>query len=142
MGRYDAILHMDKPVDRKHKPMSIHNRAAQFAPFDALTGFSGKIYETARLTDSKIELTEEEQSFLDARLRILIAESDTHPSVTLTYFVADEKKDGGAYQTVSARIKKFFPSNDRLQLEDDTVVAFGDILSVDSPLLASLDPIC
>ncbi len=139
MGQYDAILHMDKPADKKHKPMSIHNRAAQFAPFDALTGFSEQIYETARLTDARIELSEEAKASLDLRLRILEKNIGHEPLVTITYFLADKKKEGGIYQTRSCRIKKLLPCEECLQLEDDTRICFEDILSIDSPLLSEAD---
>ena len=56
MGKYDQIINLDRPFDSKHPAMSIHNRAAQFAPFDALTGFGGRIHEVSRLTDARIEL--------------------------------------------------------------------------------------
>ncbi len=131
MGKYDQIISMDRPMDPKHPPMSIHNRAAQFAPFDALTGFGGRIYETSRLTDDRMELSEDVKQVIDAKLRQIAEHIKEQPEVTVTYFVPDKTKDGGSYQTVTAPAVKIDTYEERLHLKDDIHIAFDDIVKLD-----------
>ncbi|MDO4620355.1 MAG: hypothetical protein Q4B09_07020 [Lachnospiraceae bacterium] len=130
MGKYDQIINLERPVDKKHPPMSIHNRAAQFAPFDALTGFSGRIYETSRLTSERIELTEDVRQVINDSLRQIEAHIKEQPEVTVTYFLPDKRKDGGSYPTVTARVLKMDTYDERLRLEDDISIAFDDIVEL------------
>ena len=104
--RYDDIIELPHHVSRKHPQMPLFNRAAQFAPFAALTGHEESIRETARLTEAEIELDENSKELLDLRLQELQEHLPTQPVVTVTYFKPDEKKDGGAYLTVTGRVKK------------------------------------
>lgn len=97
---------MPRPVSSRHAPMTIWNRAAQFAPFAALTGLDGEMAEAGRLTDRDTVLTEERVAELDGILRQAIAENR---EVTVTCFVPDEKKQGGSFQTVSGYIKRADP---------------------------------
>ncbi len=131
MGKYDHIIHQERPVDTKHKPMSIHNRAAQFAPFDALTGFGGRIYETSRLTQEKIELTEDVKQVINEKLRQIEDHIKEQPQVTVTYFLPDKTKDGGSYPTITARAVKIDTYDERLRLEDDISIAFDDIVEIE-----------
>ncbi|MDD3336464.1 MAG: hypothetical protein PHI98_13275 [Eubacteriales bacterium] len=94
---YDDIIHLKRPISQRHPPMSIQNRAAQFAPFAALTGHESAIIETARLTDRRITLTEEEKQRLNDKLLLIQEQSDDFADVLITYFVPDPKKAGGAY---------------------------------------------
>lgn len=104
--RYDDIIDLPRPVSEKHPPMSLRDRAAQFAPFAALTGYEDAIDETARLTDSPVELTEEAKEALDRRLRRLRhrLEEEDGVSVILTYFIPDLRKEGGLYRTAPIRV--------------------------------------
>ena len=104
--RYDDIIDLPHPVSKKHSPMPLLDRAAQFAPFAALTGHEAAIRETARLTEEEIELDENSKELLDLRLQELQEHLSTQPEVTVTYFAPDEKKDGGAYVTVTGKVKK------------------------------------
>ncbi len=130
MGKYDQIIDMERPVDTKHKPMSIHNRAAQFAPFDALTGFGGRIYETSRLTQERMELTEDAKQVIDDKLLQIEEHIKEQPEVTVTYFLPDKTKDGGAYPTITARAVRIDTYDERLRLEDDISIAFDDIVEL------------
>ena len=94
---YDDIKHFTRPQYDDLHPMSMHDRAAQFSPFAALVGYDDAVAETARLTDSKVELTEDEMSMLNANLNRLLDCLDEHPKIRVTYFVPDEKKSGGRY---------------------------------------------
>ena len=104
--RYDDIIELPHHVSRKHPQMPLMDRAAQFAPFGALTGHEAAIKETARLTEEEIELDEDSKELLDLRLQELQEHLPTHPEVTVTYFCPDERKTGGAYETVTGRVKK------------------------------------
>lgn len=107
--------------------MSRENRAAQFAPFAALTGFEGAIKETARVTGEKIELDETQKTFLDEKLKVLLREKT--PAL-FTYFQKDEQKEGGAYITVSGIVKKTDAYTHKIVLEDGTGICVKDILEI------------
>ena len=94
---YDDIKHLTRPQYDDLPPMSMSDRAAQFSPFAALVGYDDAVAETARLTDSKVELTEDEMSELNANLNRLLDSLDEQPEISVTYFVPDEKKSGGKY---------------------------------------------
>jgi hypothetical protein len=84
--------------------MSIYDRAAQFSPFAALTGYDAAVLEAARLTERRVELSEDLRSELDRSMAILERIIDTEPFVTVTYFLPDSRKSGGEYRTVRSRI--------------------------------------
>ena len=105
-GLYDDIIHLPRHVSTKHRPMSMRDRAAQFAPFAALTGHGAAINETARLTDGMVELSEEEKNLLDMKQQTLLELRHLHPEVTVTYFCPDEFKSGGAYLSVTGTVKE------------------------------------
>ncbi len=94
---YNDIKHLTRPQYDDLHPMSMHDRAAQFSPFAALVGYDDAVAETARLTDSKAELTEDEMTELNANLNRLLDSLDEQPEISVTYFVPDEKKSGGKY---------------------------------------------
>ncbi len=131
MGKYDQIIHLNRPLDPKHPPMSLHNRAAQFAPFDALTGFGSQIYETSRRTDKKKELSEEIKSEINDKLLQLAKHIHEQPEVTVTYFIPDKTKDGGAYQTITASAVKLNIYDEYLILKNDLRISFDDILELE-----------
>ena len=105
-SKYDDIINLEHPVSKKHPQMSMENRAAQFAPFAALTGYSDEIKETARLTDKKIELSEDEIALLNDKLNQIKSKIYTKPLITCTYFIPDSKKEGGKYVDVQSRVLK------------------------------------
>ena len=119
MKKYEDIIGLSRPVSKKHPPMSRENRAAQFAPFAALTGFEGAIKEAARVTGEKIEL--------DEKLKVLLREKT--PAL-FTYFQKDEQKEGGAYITVSGIVKKKDAYTHKIVLEDGTGICVEDILEI------------
>ena len=105
-GPYDDIINMPHHVSASRPRMSMIDRAAQFSPFAALSGYGEAVAETARLTDRKIEIDETDQAILDMKQRILMDAISEHPLITVTYFKKDERKAGGKYLTVSAELKK------------------------------------
>ena len=104
--KYAGIMNLPHHVSPTRPQMPISDRAAQFSPFAALTGYAGVIRETARLTDRKIELDETMLTALNERYQLLLSVLDAEPEVEITYFVPDERKSGGAYRTVSGVVKK------------------------------------
>lgn len=94
---FDDIKHLTRPQYDDLHPMSMHDRAAQFSPFAALVGYDDAVAETARLTDSRAVLTEDEMSELNTNLNRLLESLDERPQISVTYFVPDEKKSGGKY---------------------------------------------
>lgn len=108
--------------------MPMSDRAAQFLPFQALVGHGAAIEEATRLTGRKIELTEEEKSVLDERLRLL---AETGGQAAFTWFLPDEKKEGGAYVTATGTVKKIDPLEGRVILTDGTAIPIEDILEIE-----------
>ena len=124
---YDDILRLPRPISPTHRPMPPLERAAQFSPFAALTGYDAAIAESARATQEKAELGEWELNELDEKLRRLLAAKD-HPLITVTYFQPDSRKQGGAYVTVTEKLKRIRSVERQLLLTDGTVISL-DALS-------------
>ena len=112
--------------------MSIHDRAAQFSPFAALSGHAAAIAETARLTDRKLELDEDTKAELDRRQAILLEHISERPEITVTWFRPDERKEGGAYITTTGRLKKLDEAERILILTDDTRIPLEAVVSLES----------
>lgn len=129
-GNYDDIIALPHPEPRTHPRMSLHDRAAQFSPFAALTGHSAAIAETGRLTDSRITLDESEMARVDAELQRLQELLPSRPTVSITYFVPDERKAGGSYQTITGKVKRIDTVNGVLLLTDQRVIPIPDIFDV------------
>lgn len=102
--KYDDIINMPHHVSKKHPRMSLENRSAQFAPFAALTGYEDEVEETARLTDKRIEITDEIKNTINMKLKIIQEKLYTKPKVTITYFIPDNKKEGGSYKTITSNL--------------------------------------
>ncbi|MDY3919230.1 MAG: hypothetical protein SOZ59_09560 [Candidatus Limivivens sp.] len=130
MGNYDDIINLPHHVSRHHPQMSMHDRAAQFAPFAALTGHSEAIAETARLTERKVELDEYEKEKLDEKLLILQALGEELPEITVTYFCPDGKKEGGCYKTEKKVLRRISETRHTLVMEDGTEIRIDDILDL------------
>ena len=129
-GNYDDIISLPHPEPRTHPRMSLHDRAAQFSPFAALTGHSAAIAETGRLTDSRITLDESEMARVDAALQRLRELLPQEPMASITYFVPDERKAGGSYQTVTGTARRIDTANGVLLLTDQRAIPIPDILDV------------
>ena len=134
-GPYDDILYRSHPVSQKHSPMSRADRAAQFSPFAALTGYEAAVKETARQTQKKIELSDEEKESIDRVLQALYANLQDQPPVIVTYFLPDQKKDGGAYVTVTGALKRIDLLERRLIFTDGTLIPIDAISQLQGPSL-------
>ena len=126
---YDDIINLSRPVSAKHPRMAMIDRAAQFSPFQALSGYGAALQETARLTDQKIELAEEELVLLDEILRRL---ADTGTEAGFTWFRPDLKKSGGAYVTTHGRIKRLDSIQRVVLLESGNIIPIEDILEIET----------
>lgn len=133
---YDDIIHLPRHVSKRHPQMSLYNRAAQFAPFSALTGYGDAIAETARQTNSKIEIMEDNRQLMDRKLSILTTCLEEEPSITITYFQLDGHKDGGQYLTLTGIVKAIRTNEhiiimkDRKKIRIDTIVDLeGEVFS-------------
>ncbi len=131
----------------KHPRMSLHDRAAQFAPFAALVGYDEMVDEEARLTGREIELAEGQKDVLDRKLTRIngMLASGSRPELSFTYFIPDEKKTGGRYDTITARVRRIDPANRTIILlpaenrEIPEKLPFDRILSIDGPAVDNLD---
>ena len=103
--KYDDMIGLGHPISKTHPPMARGKRAAQFAPFDALTGFGEAIYEAGRETEEKLELSEDMIEMIDAKLAVIEQHIKEQPSISVTYFLPDDKKAGGRYVTVSGNVQ-------------------------------------
>ena len=130
MGKYDDILYLDHPVSKSHKPMSIYDRSAQFAPFAALVGYEDSIKEAARKTVDKISLSIEEKEIISQKLSRLHALKNKHPLITITYFKKDNKKKGGNYLTSTLEIKTVDLIEKKLIFYKNPSISFDNILDI------------
>lgn len=128
---YDDIIHLPHHVSQNRPQMSMIERAAQFAPFAALTGHNAAIAETARLTDSAIALEESDSRALNDKFTQLLAHIQEEPKASFTHFVADDKKSGGKYVMVEGRLKKYDEYHQTIQLSDGTEIALHSIIDIE-----------
>ena len=130
MGNYDDIIDLPHHVSSTRPRMPMIDRAAQFQPFRALTGYEDAVRETARLTDRRRELTEEEKARLDAALQRLMDSISSRPQVSVTWFQPDKRKAGGAYVTTTGRLKKIDDLEGILILLGGERIVIEDILDI------------
>lgn len=132
--QYDDIIDLPHHVSETRPRMSMTDRAAQFSPFAALTGHKEAVKETERLTDERIELTEENKAMLDGKLQMLLEQLPQRPEVTITYFEPDRKKTGGAYISVTGVVKKIDEFQRSIMLEDGTEIAIEQLYEIEGNL--------
>lgn len=135
--KYDDIIMLSHHVSKKHPRMTMSNRAAQFSPFAALSGHDAAIRETARLTDTFMELDENAKSRLNGKLRIIRENLEQRPEVEITYFQPDEKKSGGAYVSVGGRVEKIDSYSRHIVFTDGKALPLDQIVSIQGGLLES-----
>lgn len=127
---YDDIINLPHPVSKNHPQMPFRDRAAQFAPFAALTGHDAAIKETARLTDERLELSEEVIAQLNEKINIIRNNIGIEQNVSITYFIPDAKKAGGAYVTCSGSVKKIDEYEHTIIMTDQTVIPIEQISDI------------
>ena len=130
--RYDDMLDMSHHISRTHPQMPPENRAAQFAPFAALTGYGDEVKETARLTDQKLELDDDQKLVLNGKLQMLLDGIDARTEAAITYFQPDAKKAGGAYITAKGCVKKVDVYERRIVMTSDLAIPVDDVIAIDA----------
>lgn len=130
MAEYDDIINLPHPVSKNHPRMSLWNRAAQFAPFAALTGYGAAIDETARQTDVQKDLGEYELDELNRKMALLLEEITDNPAVTIVYFEPDRRKSGGAYRTLTCRLKSLDEAEHVLLTTDGQKIPLAGIVEI------------
>ena len=133
---YDDIIHLPHHISKRHPQMSLYNRAAQFAPFSALTGYEEVIAETARQTNPKIEIMEDDRQLMDRKLSILTTHLE-EPTITITYFQPDGRKDGGQYLTITGVVKAIRTNERIIILKDKKKISIDAIISLEGELFSS-----
>lgn len=131
MENYNDIKHLTRPQYDDLHPMSMHDRAAQFSPFAALVGYGDAVAETARLTDSRAVLTEDEMSELNTNLNRLLDSLDERPQISVTYFVQDEKKSGGKYVDKVGVVRIYDSYSQELVFTDGVRIAVTDMAKLE-----------
>lgn len=130
MENYDDIINLPHHISTKHPRLSMEQRAAQFAPFAALTGYGDAVKETARITEDRIELNEEEKDKLDKKLLALENNISKNPKAIITYFVPDLKKSGGEYVTVVGNLKRIDRYRKVIILDNKKEIPIDDVIEL------------
>jgi hypothetical protein len=138
-SKYDEIMDLPHHVSKTRPQMPMSDRAAQFAPFAALTGYDDAVKETGRLTDDKIELEESSLNELNAKIQLLRENLADAPEITFTYFKPDERKAGGAYLTTTGTVKKLDDYERQIVLHDGTKLPMDDILDISGVIFAMIE---
>lgn len=138
-GKYDDIIDLPHKKSTTRPQLTMAQRAAQFSPFAALTGHGDAIKETARLTEKKIDLQHDCKERLNERLQLIREQLNAEPEVTITYFLADDKKDGGMYVEATGRVKKIDEYAKTVLLHDGTRIPMDDIVDIEGSLFRCMD---
>lgn len=136
-GKYEDIINLPRHVSKTRPRMSAIDRAAQFSPFAALTGYDTAVKETARLTDKRVELDEYMKDSLSHKLQIIEERLEEHPEITITYFQPDSKKSGGAYITAISAVKKI-DQYETVLMNDGTMIPIDEIISIDGQMFENM----
>lgn len=137
--KYDEIANLPHHVSETRPQMPMSDRAAQFAPFAALTGYDSAIRETGRLTDERIELDEEALTALNLRYQLLMDALGKEPEVEITFFKPDERKSGGEYVTVIGAVKNVDDFERLITMQDGMKIPMNDVLSIDGEIFSMLE---
>lgn len=137
-GKYDDIISLPHPDSLRHPRMSPMDRAAQFSPFAALTGYEATIQETGRLTQRPVELQEDARTTLDRKQQLLLELAQAEPEVAVRYFCPDRTKDGGTYVTVRGKLHTVDPIARVMKLKNGTQIPLDAVVDLDSPLFTEL----
>ena len=141
MEKYKDIINLPHKQSSKRPHMSLLDRAAQFAPFAALVGYDDAIKETGRLTDERIEMSEEKLAVLNSRYQILVDHLGEEPEVSITYFVSDIYKTGGSYIEKTGLVKKLDNYERLITLVDGTRILMDDVLALEGEIFNEAEPI-
>lgn len=138
-NKYDEIMGLPHHISKTRSQMPMSDRAAQFAPFAAITGYDDAVKETGRLTNDKIELEESSLNVLNAKIQLLREKPAEAPAVTFTYFKPDECKVGGAYLTTTGTVKKLDDYKRQIVLHDGTKLPMDDVLGINGDIFEMIE---
>lgn len=130
MSKYDDIINLNRPVS-KHPKLSISSRAAQFAPFAALTGYDEQVKETARLTSKKVILDEDALEKINNKLDFINKNINDNILVNVTYFIPDKKKSGGRYAEVKGIVTKIKLVEEYITIDNKIIIPMKDIINIE-----------
>ncbi len=137
--KYEDMIYLEHHISTSRRTMSSHDRAAQFAPFAALSGYDSAVKEAERKTYDRVLISEEDMVEIDRRLRILCDNINSHPAVNITYFQKDSKKNGWNYITISESVKSVDLNKRGVIFKGDICVLFDDIYKIDGNVFSSFD---
>lgn len=137
--KYHNIINLPHPISKKHPKMSLYNRAAQFAPFAALNGYENALEETLRKTRDKTILSEEMKNEINDKLLVINSNINKKPTITITYYIPDDKKRGGNYHTITNSIKRIDLDNNKIVFTDNTKILIDDIFDINLDYLDNTD---
>ena len=135
MNKYDDIINLPHYESKTRKRMSLEARSAQFAPFAALTGYDDKVKETARRTDKRIELSDEEYNIINTKLQIIKEHIKEHPEINFVIFVKDKLKDGGKYEEVNGKVRVIDEVNEEIILVDKRKIFLKNIYDINGEII-------
>ena len=138
-NKYDDMIYLPNPTPTCKPRMSLHDRAAQFSPFAALTGYEDAVEETARLTDTRLELSEDMKTILNEKMQMIVDNLDSEPIVTITYFVPDKKKSGGAYVDATGVVKEIDEYERCIVMTDKKKIPIEQVRAIEGELFKCLE---
>ena len=138
-NKYDDMIYLPNPTPTCKPRMSLHDRAAQFSPFAALTGYEDAVEETARLTDTRLELSEDMKTILNEKMQMIVDNLDSDPVVIITYFVPDKKKSGGAYVDVTGVVKEIDEYERCIVMTDKKKIPIEQIRAIEGELFRGFE---
>ena len=138
-NKYDDMIYLPNPTPTCKPRMSLRDRAAQFSPFAALTGYEDAVEETARLTDTRLELSEDMKTILNEKMQMIVDNLDSEPIVTITYFVPDKKKSGGAYVDATGVVKEIDEYERCIVMTDKKKIPIEQIRAIESELFRGFE---
>lgn len=133
-SKYEKIINLSHHVSPHRTPMSRYDRAAQFAPFAALSGYSEGIQEAERIVDYETELSEDTLTTLNRKMDILLRDIEETPEVTVTYFLPDPKKPGGQYFKITSRVTQIFKTQRTMVFENKNAISLDSIYDMESDI--------
>ena len=136
---YDDIMHLPHHVSMRHPQMRLYSRAAQFAPFAALTSYGEVVAETARHTSPKVEMMEDDRELLDRKLSILFSNLAERPTVSITYFQPDAHKEGGSYLTVTGVVKTIRDSERMILMDNGKRIGVDSIIGLEGEVFRLIE---
>ena len=138
MEKYDDIINLPHHVSKKHPQMSLHDRAAQFAPFAALTGYDEEVKEVSRITDQFHPLESKKKEEINQKLCILQEIQYEHLLISIYYFVPDNRKKGGHYEEMTEGVRKLDVVNEKLIMIDGTIICFKHIKKINGDIFNAI----